>query len=381
MRAGRLPGYCLVSVVLGLLVALAGCAPAAQSTATAAPKAPAAAETKPAAQPTKAAAQQEAKPAGEAPKQLVTLGFGLIPHVATSPTYVALQEGYLKEQGIDLSIEGFPDTVQIMTLIATGKLQLGQVTMGAAAFNSFARKTDMVMIASANQDPAGPSLTCPLVIRKDLIDSGKVKTVADLKGMKVALNGKGTVLEWTLSAVLATGGLKYEDVDVPIMPWPDMVVALGNKAIDGGLIGEPAGTEAVMKGVGVKLTNYKLPAAQYGTIFANKIYAKQHPEVIRNFLVGYLKAIREMTNGKLRQNPKLLDVVQGFTKVPMDTLKEMPSLYWDPNGRVNKDSIVEVQKYLLDHKSVDYTEALPLSDVLDESYLEQALTVVGTVPK
>lgn len=388
--------FSVVCLLVALSVWLAACASAVQPTPTAAPKAPAAEATKPAAQPTAAAAatkpaavptpaatqaQPASKAPAEAPKQVTKLEFGLLPAVASSPTFVAIERGYMKEQGLDLSLERFPDTVQIMTLIATGKLQFGQATMGAAAFNSFARGTDMIIIASANQDPEGPSLTTPVIIRKDLIDSGQVKTVADLKGKKIGLNGKGTIMEWEMAKMLANGGLKIEDVDVPIMPWPDMIPALGNKAIDGGMIGEPTATQAVAKGVGARFVNYSIPAAQLGTIFANKVYAKENPQIVRNFLVAYLKAIRDMNYEKMKQDPKVLESIFNLTKVPVDTLKEMPALRWDSNGRVIKESILDVQKFMIERKSVQYTDPLPITTFVDESYLEQALAVVGTAPK
>ena len=389
-------GFSIGVLLVALSLWIAGCASAVQPTPTTTSKGPAAEATKPAAQPTSAApeakpatpaasapaqGQPAAKPAGEAPQQQAKISFGMIAHVATSPTYVALEKGYMKEQGIDLSVNTFPDTVQVMTLIATGKIQLGQVTLGAAALNSFARKTDMVIIASANQDPPGPSLTTPVVIRKDLIDSGQVKTVADLKGKKIALNGKGTVMEWEMGKMLENGGLKIEDVDVPIMPWPDMIPALSNKAIDGGMIAEPLATQAVAKGVGVKFENYRLPAAQLGTIMANKVWAKENPQLVRNFLVAYLKAVREMNNGKMKDDPKTLEIISSFTKTPVTTLKEMPALHWDNNGRVVKESILDIQKFMIDRKSVQYTDPMPISDLVDESYLDQALAVIGTAPK
>ncbi len=311
----------------------------------------------------------------------VTLSFGMIPAVPAAPNYVALDKGYLKEEGIDLSIHDFPDTVQIMTLIATGKLQIGPVTLGAAAFNSFARKTDMIIVAGQNQEPNGPGSLVPLVVRKDLYDSGQIRTVADLKGKKVALNGRGTVLEWAMAKLLEKGNLKLEDVDIPLLAWPDMVIALSNKAIDAGLIGEPLATKAVEQGVGVKLVDDYVPYGQYGVILVNKVFAKENPLVVRNYLVAYVKAIREMNDGKFKDDPEDLEIISKYTKVPVDVIKKMPAPYWDPNGRVNKDSVMDIQRFLLQRKSVHYTDPLPISAILDESYLEQALAIAGTVPR
>lgn len=390
MKARALPGYSVACIFVAISLFVFGCAQTAQPTPTTAPKAPATeapkpapttAATKPAATAAATPAPAPTKPAAAAPKQMVKISFGMIPHVATSPTFVALQKSYLKEQGIDLSIEKFSDTVQIMTLIATGKLQLGQVTVGVAALNAFARKVDMVMIASSNQDPEGPALTTPVIIRKDLYDSGKVKGAADLKGTKFAVNGKGTVMDWETAKFLETGGLKVQDVDLTLMPWPDMITALGNNALEAGIIGEPLGTQAIAKGVGVKFVNYKRPPVQLGTIFASKSFAKENPTAVRNFLVGFIKAVRDENNGKLKNDPQILQMISELTKVPVDTLKAMPALHWDSNGRVLKDSVLELQRFFMESKAVQYSDPLPISAILDESYLEQALAITGTEPK
>lgn len=293
-----------------------------------------------------------------------------------SPNYVAFEKGYLKEQGIDLSIETFPDTVKIMTLIATGKLHLGQVTMGVAAFNAFARKADMTIVASANQEASSY-----LVVRKDLYDSGAVRKVADLKGRKVALNGKGTVLEYSMAVMLEKGNLKMADVDVPLVPWPEMLVALQNKAIDAGIIGEPIASRAVNLGAGVVLKEASVPRGQYGTIYANSVWARENPLLVRNYLVGYLKAVRELNEGKIHSDPVALDIISKYTKTPVETLKAIPGPYWDPNGRLDRKSIQDVQRFFIETKAVQYTEPIPVGSLVDESYLEQALAIVGTVPK
>lgn len=341
-------------------------------------------ESSPAA--TKSAPQPTA-PSSASPKTVGTPGapnlaspskvnFGMIPAVMAAPSYVAFEKGYLKNEAIELGIEGFPDTVKIMTLVATGKLQLGQVTMGVAAFNAFARKADMVIVASANQEAS-----TYMVVRKDLVDSGAVKSVADLKGRKVALNGKGTVLEYSLSKVLEKGNVKMADVDIPILPWPEMVVALQNKAIDAGLIAEPLASKAVSVGAGVILKEAHVPRGQYGTILANSIWARENPQVVVNYLVGYLKALREMNEGKLNRDPVALGIVSKYTKTPIETLEKIPGPYWDPNGRLDKKSIQDVQQFFIENKAVQYTEPIPLNSMIDESYLEKALAIVGTEPK
>src|SRR5579884_594438 len=214
-RWSRAHGRGSVTICTALaLLALAACSPsrgpAAPAPAGAAPPAPAA-----------TAAPAPATTA--APLQVTA---GLLPSVAGAPILASVDLGIYERHGLDVNIQTFTATPQIMTALAAGQLDFGQVTMGAAAFNAYQRGVDLVMIA------AGSLGTVPVIVRKDLWDSGAVRSVADLRDKTIALNGTGNILEYALYKVLQHGGLTPADVQVAYMPFPDMVTALQNQAID-----------------------------------------------------------------------------------------------------------------------------------------------------
>src|SRR5260370_7871341 len=98
--------------------------------------------------------------------------------------------------------------------------------MGAAGFNVYRRCLDSLNIA------AGSLGTVPVVVRKDLWDSGTMRSVQDLKGRTIALNGTGNILEYSLYRVLQHGDLTPPDVQLVFMPFPNMVPALQNQPTD-----------------------------------------------------------------------------------------------------------------------------------------------------
>ncbi len=72
------------------------------------------------------------------------------------------------------------------------------------AFNAFNKGFDLRIVGSAAIQPAkgGPTI---IIVRKELKDSGKVKSIADLKGMKVAIE---------ISFMAADAGLISTDEEV-----------------------------------------------------------------------------------------------------------------------------------------------------------------------
>src|SRR5688572_17425207 len=66
-----------------------------------------------------------------APRQAatpITLFLGYIPNVQFAPIYVAIERGYFKQAGIDVTIEHSFDETDGLTRIGTNKLQFGLIS-------------------------------------------------------------------------------------------------------------------------------------------------------------------------------------------------------------------------------------------------------------
>ena len=145
--------------------------------------------------------------------------------------YVADKRGYFAAAGIAPDFQIFDSAARMVASVANGDLQVVAVAPSAGFFNAVARGIDIRMVADKVSTPPGrPSQT--LIVRKDLMQSGRVKTVADLKGMKVANAAPGAAASVTLQKMMAMGGLTIADIQQVFMPFPQHVVALANGAVD-----------------------------------------------------------------------------------------------------------------------------------------------------
>jgi len=303
--------------------------------------------------------------------------FGVVPTAATAPIFVATDSGAFASRGLNVSIEPLTDTGKVIVSVASGQLPMGIVTMGAATFNAFNRGTDIKLIASGAQEAVSHGAISPLIVRSDLYDSGQLRTVAQLKGHKVALNGKGISVEYSLYRLLGTANLKVSDVDTVILPWPDMPAALSNKAIDAGLIGHPIAEEAISKGFGKLVSDDFAPGSQAGVVIVNTKFSAQHPEAIAPFLEAYVKTIRQLNDGGLRKDDKALTILQKYTKVSPEVTLKGPDPHWPNDGKINRPSVEDQQKYYLDANELDYKQPLQLDRLIDEKALGEALQRLG----
>src|SRR5690606_19731079 len=125
------------------------------------------------------------------------------------------------------------------------------------------------------------------------------KSVADLKGLKLATLAPGGIIEYLASKALATGNLTVKDVDyITPMGFRQMVEALKNKAIDAAVLAEPFATMSESEGTAVRLSRKHDAGEQLLFIKANKEFAEKNPDIVVNFLIGYLQGARDLAGKK-----------------------------------------------------------------------------------
>src|SRR5436309_8313327 len=160
----------ILLVVFTLILAACGgtAAPASSAAASAGAKPNASAAGKPAAS-----------------RALETVRFGsLTPSASDSGWLIARAKGFLAEQGIQLEVTRFSNGSELVPPLGTNQLDVGGGAPNAGLFNAVAREVQLFIVADKGSTPPGYGFQA-FVIRKDLIDSGRVKTIADLKGMKI----------------------------------------------------------------------------------------------------------------------------------------------------------------------------------------------------
>jgi len=324
--------------VLLLAGTLAACAPAAPApAASGAAPAPAAGGVAPASAPASApapaasAAAPTAAPAPAARREPLHLDVGYVPSLVYAPLYVAYEKGYFRERGLELSLEpgGGSPTAQV----GAGNLQLAGLGLDAAYLNARARGVDIRFVLPVSSVEAENGSSTPLVVRKELWDDGSVRSVADLRGRKVAQLGNAVGITYYLLALaMETGGLTMQDIDlVRGLNFPDMPQALAQGAIDAALLAEPFVTLSEDRGIVAILSDRHDVGVQVNGMAVNGAFARAHPEAMVDFAVAYLRAVRDLY-GDGRNTPEHLAIVEQYTRVPADTVRRTRPSYTDPNG-------------------------------------------------
>lgn len=366
-----------------LLAACGGAAvPATPSTAPPpASQAPssASAAVKPSA--SQAVASAGAKPAASG---LAKVRYGELRILGDAGIYIGLEQGYFAQQGLDLELVPFDSAVNMIPPLGTGQLEAGGGAMSAGLWNAVARGVALKVVADKghldNRPPGFP--VADLLVRKDLYDSGRVKTVADLKGLTLSTPAKGFTGEITAAKELAKGGLAPKDVNYVNIPLSEVATAYANKKVDAGAATEPSRTIIVeQQRTGVLLMHdYDVdPGAQTAGILYGPEFAKSPLAV--PFVTAYLQGVRTYNDGFVKKDPaarqKAIDALVKHTSVkdpsPFD---KMTIQGLDPDGKLNQQSMEEQQQFWIEHG--EQQQKVDVAKVVDDQYVKAAIANIGS---
>ncbi len=206
--------------------------------------------------------------------------------------YVADKKGFFRAEGLDVKLSIFDSAARMITLFASGALDVGGGGPSAGLYNAVARGVDIRIVADKNQTVPGRGAQF-VVVRKDLVESGRYRTLADLRGMKIVSPAPGGSSTTTLDKVFEKAGITVNDVERVFMPLPQQVPALANKAVDAALMAEPMVSEVVKLGVGARVLadDAVYPDHQVAVVLYSGQFARK-TDVARRFMRAYLRGVR-----------------------------------------------------------------------------------------
>jgi sulfonate transport system substrate-binding protein len=180
-------------------------------------------------------------------------------------------EKRLAQQGVEVKWTEFPAGPQLLEGLNVGSIDFGTVGEAPPIFAQ-AAGADLVYVAFQPPAPTAEAI----VVHKD----SPIRTVADLKGKKVALN-KGSNVHYLLVKALEKAGLAYTDIQVAYLPPADARAAFERGSVDAWVIWDPF-LAAAEQQLGVRVVaDGKGLVANTQFYLAERRYATQQPKVVQ----------------------------------------------------------------------------------------------------
>jgi len=182
----------------------------------------------------------------------------------------------LKAEGVKVSWTEFPAGPQMLEGLNVGSIDIGVVGETPPVFAQ-AAGADLVYVGNEPPAPRAEKILVP----KD----SAIKSLAELKGKKVALN-KGSNVHYLLVKALESGGLKYGDVEVAFLTPADARAAFEKGAVDAWAIWDPFGAAAEAQISARILADGNGIVNNYNFYIAARSFVNKHPEVLASALVA-----------------------------------------------------------------------------------------------
>ncbi|MCW2845783.1 MAG: hypothetical protein JWN22_3699 [Nocardioides sp.] len=303
---------------------------------------------------------------------------GIVNSLSDSILLIADAKGYFKDEGLEVTLSKFDSAAKMIPLLGSGQLDVGAGAPSAGFYNAVSRDINLKIVADKGELVTNYDYM-PILVRRDLVDSGEVKTVADLKGLTVAEPAEGTTTAATLDAVLTSGGLTYDDIQHEFLGFPDQFAAFENGSIDAATTTEPTATTIVDSGAAVRFADSteEYNEQQLAVVLYSSNFAEKKSAAAQCFMNAYVRATHDYSaaveGGQWDGEgaDEVLKIVSNQIGLPIGQIKKTVPSFVSPNAEVNLDSLTKDYDFF---QAQGWTEGDPLdvSTLVDNSFVQKA---------
>lgn len=313
-------------------------------------------------------------PAPLDPPEKVVVAY--VPIMKFATLYVAAERGLFEKYGLDVQIERVKSGTEIIAFLTQGKTDVGGIAVVASTWNAWNQGMELRIIAPGALEPKQNSPT-KLLARKDLVDAGTVKDVADLKGQIVAMaGGPGSGGEYLATKGLERGGLSTADVEVVRIGNADMPAAFENKSIAAGLLGSPYADQIIAAGNAVPIAEDLTPGVMTVAFVGSSKFINERPEAAKRFVLALMEASR-MMQGDAYLSSENVAAYLAYVNTTEEALRKGVPVIYDPNQVISVEGLGDIERVHRENGRVEYSDPIDLSNVVDASFVDGARAILG----
>jgi sulfonate transport system substrate-binding protein len=239
-------------------------------------------------------------------------------------------EQRLATRNVTVKWTEFPAGPQLLEGLNVGSIDFG--TVGEAP-PIFAQAAGANLVYVGNEPPSPGSEA--IVVPKD----SKIRTLADLKGKKVALN-KGSNVHYLLVKALEKAGVGYTEIQTIFLPPADARAAFERGSVDAWVIWDPF-LAAAEKQLGARVVvDGKGLVANHQFYLAARPYAEKNAEIVRIVL----EEIAKVDEWGAKNPKEVATILSAQTGLDVDVVALAASRYSYGVKPISADVIDQQQK-------------------------------------
>ena len=286
-----------------------------------------------------------------------------------APQYVAIEEGYFSEEGLDLTlITGF-GADKVLTALISGEADIGFMGAEASIYAYQEGATDPVVnFAQLTQRAEF------LVAREEMPDF----KWEDLKGRKVLGGRKGGMPEMVFEYILKKNGLDPEkdlSIDQSIDFGATAAAFTGDDSADFTVEFEPSATALEKQGAGYVVASLGVDSGYvpYTSYSARTSYMEKNPDIMQKFTDALQKGMDFVQSHTPEEIAEIIE--PQFPETDLDTITAIVKRYydqdtWKENLVFGQDGFELLQDILED--AGELKERTPYAELVNTEFAQNA---------
>ena len=286
-----------------------------------------------------------------------------------APMYIAIEEGYFEEEGIELTLVNGLGADKTMTAVLSGEADIGFMGSEASVYVYNEGAEDYVVNFAQLTQRAGNFL----VSREADTDF----KITDLKGKTVLGGRKGGMPQMVFEYILKKHGIN-PDTDLNIITNIDF--GMTAQAFAGGsgeytVEFEPSATALELEGTGYVVSSLGVESGYvpYTAYSAKKSYIEENKEVIQGFVNALQKGMDYVNTHTAEEIAKKIQ--PQFAETELETLTKIVTRYYDQDTW-KADLVFEESSFdlLLDilESAGELTKRPPYDDLVNNTFSKEA---------
>lgn len=288
-----------------------------------------------------------------------------------APQYVAIEEGYFKDEGLDLALVTGFGADKTMTAVISGEADIGFMGAEASVYAYQEGATDPVVNFAQLTQRAGNFL----VAREEMPDF----KWEDLRDKKVLGGRKGGMPEMVFEYILRKNGLDPQKdlmIDQSIDFGSTAAAFSGGTSADFTVEFEPSATALEKEGAGYVVASLGVDSGYvpYTSYSAKTSYMEKNPEIIQKFTDALQKGMEYVQTHTPEEIAQVIS--PQFAETDLDTVTTIVKRYydqdtWKSNLIFEKESFELLEDILED--AGELKERVPYENLVTTEYAAKAV--------
>lgn len=307
---------------------------------------------------------------GEKENEMTKVTLNEVAHsIFYAPQYVALENGYFTQEGLDLDLVTGYGADKTMAAVISGEAQIGFMGAEASVYAYLEGANDPVINFAQGTQRAGNFL----VAREEMADF----QWSDLKGKEVLGGRKGGMPEMVFEYILKQHKIDPEK-DLTInqnIDFGSTAAAFSEGQADFTVEFEPGATNLEKEGKGYVVASLGTDSGYvpYTAFSAKQSYIDKNPEIIQGFTNALQKGMDYVQNHTPEEIAKMIE--PQFKETDLDTITTIVTRYyeqdtWKDNLVFEEESFQLLQDIL--KSAGESTKEAPYEDLVITTYAENA---------